>query len=343
MDSNPLVSICIPVFNGGDYIAHAIESALNQSYSNIEVIVIDNASTDHTPDIIEQLCSTHPRRIVSFRNQKTVSMVDNFNIALSRANGEYLKLLPHDDILTVDSIGDLIRGANPGDHFIVGLRDFIFEGTGIRNRIFYLMQNIIWRVDKILGEGFTPPKEYLDAFSQNTSHNFIGEPGAVLISSVAFRTVGGFDRRFHQLCDLQLWHRLGTRFGLTVVPIKVASFRVHNASESASRHTSRDRLLSEYLGISTLLLNCMGDHPSNDVVCNYLLDKAQLSQDYQSRICQPKLTVTQSVFLSKAINIISKIPFKRAYQIFAIQMLVLILSKFSKDTFSISFDTKPLD
>jgi glycosyltransferase involved in cell wall biosynthesis len=90
------VSIGLPVFNGEKYLAEAIASVLEQTYSDTELIITDNASTDGTQDICAEACR-QDKRIRYFRNEKNLGAAPNYNLAWSYANGEYFKWLAHDD------------------------------------------------------------------------------------------------------------------------------------------------------------------------------------------------------------------------------------------------------
>jgi GT2 family glycosyltransferase len=110
----PLVSICITSYNYGRFIAQAIDSALQQSYQNIEVVVTDNRSSDDTPEILKKY-RDEPRLRV-FTNAKTVSMVANHNAAIRNASGEYIVVLSADDLLLPQHVSTLLaRILDPND------------------------------------------------------------------------------------------------------------------------------------------------------------------------------------------------------------------------------------
>ena len=92
----PLISVCIPVFNGENYIRESIDSVLNQTEKNFELIVVDNCSTDHT---IEIVATYSDPRINVFKNASNIGSTNNFNRCIELAKGEYFVLLPHDDLL----------------------------------------------------------------------------------------------------------------------------------------------------------------------------------------------------------------------------------------------------
>lgn len=93
-----LVSILIPVYNREKLVAESIKSALNQTYTNIEVIIVDNASTDNTWQICKKLAQKD-NRIHIFRNETNIGPVRNWRRCIYEARGEYIKILFSDDLI----------------------------------------------------------------------------------------------------------------------------------------------------------------------------------------------------------------------------------------------------
>ena len=92
----PLVSLGLPVFNGGRYLEGALESILTQSFRDFELIISDNASTDET----QQICTAFAKkdkRIKYRRNSKNVGLAANHNLLFSASIGKYFKWVAHDD------------------------------------------------------------------------------------------------------------------------------------------------------------------------------------------------------------------------------------------------------
>lgn len=89
-----LVSICIPTFNGGNLIEKTIKSVLKSTYSNLEVIVSDDASFDNTKEIVNKISD---KRVIFIENKKRIGTPGNWNRALEKASGKYIGLLNHDD------------------------------------------------------------------------------------------------------------------------------------------------------------------------------------------------------------------------------------------------------
>jgi glycosyltransferase involved in cell wall biosynthesis len=93
----PKVSIGLPVYNGERYLARALESLLSQTFADFEIIVSDNASTDRTPEIIQEFARQDPR-IRWRRNEVNVGASRNFNQTFEAARGVYFKWAAHDDM-----------------------------------------------------------------------------------------------------------------------------------------------------------------------------------------------------------------------------------------------------
>lgn len=100
----PLVSVAIITYNQEKYIRPAIESALDQTYQNIEIVVGDDCSTDSTWNIISELQSKHPSKIVAFRNQRNLGITGNSNEVLKRCRGKYIAFMGGDDIILPNKI-----------------------------------------------------------------------------------------------------------------------------------------------------------------------------------------------------------------------------------------------
>lgn len=94
----PLVSVCIPVYNGLKYLGETISSVLAQNCPQLEIVVQDNASTDGTWEYLQELAIVHPELAIG-RNESNVGMAPNWNLAVNRARGEYIMLLSADDLL----------------------------------------------------------------------------------------------------------------------------------------------------------------------------------------------------------------------------------------------------
>ena len=137
-----LVSILIPVYNRENLIEETVRSALNQTYKNIEIIVVDNKSTDNTWDVLQKL-SSQDERIKIFQNDTNIGPVRNWKRCVDEAVGEYGKILWSDDLIAPEFLEKTVPYLENED---VG---FVFTGTEI----------------------------FIEGADKKSSHYFIGESG----------------------------------------------------------------------------------------------------------------------------------------------------------------------
>ena len=91
IDTHPLVTIAIPTYNRADaYLEQALKSAVGQTYTNLEIIVADNCSIDHTETVVKKFSD---QRIRYVRHKKNIGANNNFNYCVKQANGIYFLLL----------------------------------------------------------------------------------------------------------------------------------------------------------------------------------------------------------------------------------------------------------
>lgn len=95
MNKNEMVSVIIPLYNAEKYIAETIESVLQQTYQNFEVIVIDDCGTDHSVEIVKRY---KDERIKIFHNERNMGIAYSRNRGLKESSGEYIALLDNDDV-----------------------------------------------------------------------------------------------------------------------------------------------------------------------------------------------------------------------------------------------------
>ena len=101
--SAKLVSVIIPVYNVEKFVEQAIVSIIKQTYKNLEIIVIDDGSSDATYQIVADLATQDPH-IKLYKNERNLKIVKTLNRALSLAQGEYIARMDGDDISALDRI-----------------------------------------------------------------------------------------------------------------------------------------------------------------------------------------------------------------------------------------------
>lgn len=146
----PLVSILIPVYNRKTIIAETLKSALAQTYQNIEVIVVDNASTDGTWQVVQSFAEKD-NRIKAFRNKFNLGPVKNWLRCAEEATGEYGKILWSDDLI----IPEFIEKTLPLFDDDVG---FVYSGVNIFTNVIFLNTKTIYLLEKT---GVYPSELYI--------------------------------------------------------------------------------------------------------------------------------------------------------------------------------------
>ena len=111
----PKISLSLPVYNGEPFLEMAVRSILAQDFTDFELVITDNASTDGTEEICRRLAS-EDERISYFRNSRNLGAAGNFNLGFSLTTGEYFKWCAADDLLTPNYLSECVRALdqNPG-------------------------------------------------------------------------------------------------------------------------------------------------------------------------------------------------------------------------------------
>ena len=134
-NDNPLVSVLIPCINSQDYIEQCVESVMNQTLENIEILCIDAGSTDKTLEILNDL-NSRDSRITIFNSDKK-SYGYQMNIGLDNSNGEYIAIVESDDFIDKNMLNDLYNLANEYDADIAKTTFYHYydgiDGEEVRN------------------------------------------------------------------------------------------------------------------------------------------------------------------------------------------------------------------
>lgn len=128
-NTEPLISVILPVYNSELYLRAAIDSVLNQTLSDFELIVIDDGSTDNSENIIKTY--TDPR-LVYIKNEKNLRIVETLNRGIEKARGKYIARMDADDICLPDRFENQIRFINESGADLVGSAIFVF-GDNVKN------------------------------------------------------------------------------------------------------------------------------------------------------------------------------------------------------------------
>ena len=209
------VSIIIPVYNAEQFLDECINSALNQTYNNIEIIAVNDGSTDNSKNILEKFNSKI--KIIHKINGGTASAL---NAGIKEMNGEWFKWLSADDVLKRNCIDALIKET----------KQF---GESAKNHIFYSNYEFIDEKSKIIGKYIKENYNDLDNFDRNVIllDHFFGSGNTVLIHKSVFEKCGMFDEHIGYQEDYEFWLRCCLLFNVQLffVSDTLAQYRIHTS------------------------------------------------------------------------------------------------------------------
>lgn len=243
----PKISVILTSFNHEKFIREAIDSVLNQTFTDFELIIWDDASTDNSWAIINTYSDP---RIKVFRNDETKRGVHGINISISEiASGEYIAIHHSDDIWEVDKLKKQVEFLE--DHAGIGAvftHVLAIDERGIPlddvNHFYY----------NIFNQPNRTRYEWLNHFF------FLGNAlchPSILIRKTCYEECGSYRTGMAQLTDFEMWIRLCLKYEIHVLPEKLIKFRVldNEKNTSGSRPATKVRVMYEGYKISTHFRN----------------------------------------------------------------------------------------
>ena len=223
-NEKPKVSICIPNYNYARFIGDAIQSALEQTYKNFELIIVDNCSTDNSEEVIKSFSDP---RIRFYKNDRTIHGIRNWNRCLSLAHGEYITLLHADDKLTPNSIEKRVeildRNPNVG---LVYSACTIIDGKGTVTGEFRPYDR-----DYIINEDYIKSGE--DEFKRLVFRDYIPVP-TVMVRKECYDVLGDFSEEYSYCPDWGMWLRIALNYDVSFISEPLGYYRIHGAADSDS-------------------------------------------------------------------------------------------------------------
>ena len=234
MKYKPLVSIVIPVYNGSNYMAEAIDSALSQTYDNIEVIVVNDGSKDEGKS--DEIARSYGDKIRYFPKENGGSS-SALNEGIKNMKGQWFSWLSHDDLYYKDKVQKQVEYLNllldSGISEDSLWNNILFTACDFINGEGKLIKKSKFENEKALSEKTAnlSGNEYL--ICEPTKYNFYG--CGCLINKKAFDIVGGFDEKLRLINDLDMWYRLyAGDFKLHYMPEALTIGRIHKGQISRS-------------------------------------------------------------------------------------------------------------
>jgi len=215
------VTIGIPTLNRAAYLRVALQSALAQTYSNLEVLVSNNACTDETATLLSSISDPRLRVITQ---PSTIAMMENFNACVNAATGKYFLLLSDDDILEPTAIEEMVGAYDDS------------ERRGEKIGFVYCNGTVIDAAGNPTGAGKPGPP--IESAREMICQLFAGKrtpwPCAILFRRAD--VLPGYDVRFSLMADTALWVRVAAARGSArYLSRKLVRYRLHQNASVTSR------------------------------------------------------------------------------------------------------------
>lgn len=204
------ISVVMPAYNAEKYVADAIESILNQTFTDFEFIIIDDRSTDNTWEIIK---GYKDKRIKAFRNEKNVGFTKSIKKGIAKSKGDVIARMDADDISMPSRFEKQIKVLENG-YDVVGshLLSIDEKGRKIKLRKYKKNINEVIKIESPLGHPST------------------------MYSKKSYESVGGYDESLNPADDYDLWLRLHLKgFKITNVTKPLLKYRLHEVQTKSSR------------------------------------------------------------------------------------------------------------
>jgi len=208
-ESYPTVSILVTVYNREAYLAETLRSILDSTFTDFEVIVVDDCSSDGSLALAKRF-ALQDGRIRVYANASNLGDYGNRNKAASLASGKYLKYLDADDVIYKSSLSTMVEALDANSEAALALSSNVID----------------------------PPKPYPQLYQPAELYraHFLGRsplgvgPSAAIIRRDSFLSVNGFSHEQH-VSDTELWLKLAERWPVVVLPPALVWWRQHDGQQ----------------------------------------------------------------------------------------------------------------
>lgn len=222
-NTQPKVSIVIPTYNGSRYIEKTIRSVIEQTYENIELIVIDDCSTDNTIQIVNSLKQQLKNNFTVIMNEQNSGLMKTNNYAAQACTGDYLMILGHDDLLAKDHVSEMLSKFDR-ETVMLWCNSFVIDKND--DVVFLSLKPYLQKIKNLL----VKPLLY--------QANFISSTGA-LIKADAFKAVNGFDENFLHFGEWSLWIKLASIGEIKFVDQPISFYRRHDLNMTSASNMDK--------------------------------------------------------------------------------------------------------
>ena len=249
MSNDPFFSVIIACFNSSEFVSNAIQSVIDQSYDDWELIIIDDCSSDNTLQICNEFAKWNKKiNVISLAENSGPAVARN--VAVSKSKGSWVAILDSDDVFEKDKLGEQHRFLSRQEN-----KDVVLVGTGVVVEQFNSKAKQIQGI-KIYRNNTTRLKRSLLNFEAFPPHS------SVAFSRSCFDKVGGYNPQFELAEDKDLFLRLSTCGDFGVIEKPLIRSLVRGDSLTNRRSKSRNLWIYTY---SFMAVVCFKLKPQNEI------------------------------------------------------------------------------
>lgn len=213
------ISVIIPLYNSEDLIRETLSSLICQSYTDFEVILVDDYSTDDTLSVVEPFIRSTTVKFKLFQNTIEKGLSNTLNLGLSKATGKYIAYTDHDDLSLPDRF-------NKQFYFLEKYQKIGVCGTWMKE---FDQENDIW----------TYPVEHDDLIASSLLQSPIANPTAMYRRELLQKHGITYNQKYDFAQDFAFWLDLATKTRFQVIPEVLVMYRVHSGNASTTRRRAQ--------------------------------------------------------------------------------------------------------
>ncbi len=223
LKKEPLVSIVLPVYNGEKFLADSIESCIGQTFTNWELLIIDDGSTDRSAQIAKEY-EQKDERIHYYKNEENMMLPRALNRGFSLAKGDYLTWTSDDNYYRPEALEKMVAKLNEGNaEFVFTAFSYIDEG-GKETRVH--------RIDE-------------DPFHLIWKYNIVG--ACFLYTRRVLETIGGYEHELFLCEDYDYWLRIFAKYPVAYLDENLYAYRMHSGTLTSTRLKGQYEALEKVL------------------------------------------------------------------------------------------------
>ena len=239
---NPKVSVCIPTYNSEKYLREAIQSVLNQTYTDYELIISDNDSNDNTSEIIQ---SFKDSRIKYYRNQENIGIGKNFNHCIKKSIGQYITIFHSDDVMLPNNLELKVKILEKNSSVgLVHSNIYTINDSGAIIGGHFAINNL--PSTSLVESGTIVFRKLM------IGTNIISAP-SVMTRRNCYERVEYFNSRLRFIVDWEMWLRIALHFDIAYISTPLLKNRVHKNQETNKFYEKITDIIEEFQAKKNIL------------------------------------------------------------------------------------------